>query len=367
MKPRERVIKAIEHQEPDRVPIGFGHGLSYEVGEKLLNHFGIKDTKALMKKLGIDTIPIIMDPPHGYKPTNPSTLYMEGSIGYLESAETVLWDEWGIGRVAAADGHYSHFTRHPLQAAESVDEIKNFEFPDLDLPGRFDRPQMIVKEYKDEYAVCAVLEMTLFEQAWQLRGYTKFIEDLYLRPDFVNTLLDRLLEHRIRAGKRYLDLGIDIMRLGDDFGTQVGMIVSPNIWRKYFKPRMKHLINELRQTRPIYIFYHSDGNIEPIIPELIEIGVDILNPVQPDCMNTETLKKLYGEKLTFYGGISVQETLPLGTVQDVKKEAITRMRSMGHGGGYILSPSHVVGYETPLQNALALYETANQYGQYPLE
>ena len=181
---------------------------------------------------------------------------------------------------------------------------------------------------------------------------------------FVNELLDRLLYWEIEEGKRLVETGVDICAIGDDFGMQTGMIISPYLWKKYFKPRYRKLFRELKKSGDVYIFFHNDGKIEQMIPDLIEIGVDILNPVQPECMDLIKLKKLYGDKLTFHGTISIQKTLPFGTVEEVKSEVITRIKTLGYDGGLILAPKQLM-HDVPIENILTLYDTAKKYGRYP--
>ncbi|MEM2455529.1 MAG: uroporphyrinogen decarboxylase family protein [Candidatus Bathyarchaeia archaeon] len=146
-----------------------------------------------------------------------------------------------------------------------------------------------------------------------------------------------------------------------------GMLIHPNLWRKYFKPRMKALINELKKHGDIYIWYHSDGNIKPIIPDLIEIGVNILNPIQPDCMNLAEMKMEYGDKITLWGGLSVQETLPYGTPEKVKEKVKRTIDICAPGGGFVLGTSNNITQDTLIENFFAIYEAARKYGRYPLK
>jgi uroporphyrinogen decarboxylase len=144
------------------------------------------------------------------------------------------------------------------------------------------------------------------------------------------------------------------------------LIISPPLWRRHIKPRMKTII-ESAKKKGVYVLYHTDGNCEPIIPDLIEIGVDILNPIQPECMDPAKIKEQYGEKLTLSGTISIQDTLPRGTVEDVRSEVKARIRTCGQGGGLIISPSNQVLLDTKVENFLAIYDAVREFGQYPLK
>jgi uroporphyrinogen decarboxylase len=187
---------------------------------------------------------------------------------------------------------------------------------------------------------------------------------MYMNPQFVNTLLDKILEFRIEQAKRFLEIGVDVICLADDIGVQKGMMIPPELWRKYLKPRMQRLIHEVKAKGSVKVFYHSDGYIEPVIPDLIEIGVDVLNPIQPECMSPAEIKKKYGNKLTLHGTISVQETLSRGSLEDVRNEVLERIRTCSEGGGFVLSPSNRITPDISLEKVLAVYETAKKHGGY---
>ena len=351
MKPRERVIAAIQREEFDRIPLDCA--FRPEVWTRLRQYFRAHDEEIVKKELGVDIREVGMDAPTGFKPTS---FIPSGSKNY-ESFLITAFDEWGIRRKEGATGIYWHFTYHPLEDI-SLDE---YEFPDLNAEGRFDRAKKEAKSFGQEYAVASHYTGGIFEQAWWLRGFNRFIRDLYGNPKFANDLLDRLLDWKTEQGKRIVETGVDIIKVGDDFGTQTGMMIPPELWRRYFKHRYKRWFSDLKSAGDVYVFFHSDGKIDPIIPDLIEVGVDILNPIQPECMDPAKLKKEYGDKLTFHGTVSVQETLPFGTVEDVREEVITRIRTLGYDGGLIVSPTHMVGTDVPIENILALYETAREY------
>ena len=153
-------------------------------------------------------------------------------------------------------------------------------------------------------------------------------------------------------------MGVDMIWIGDDVGTQRGMLISPKVWRRSLKPRMANFIATLKRINPqVKIAYHSDGDIRPIIPDLIEIGLDVLNPIQPACMDPADLKREYGDRLCFWGAIDEQETLPFGTPDDVRREIFARLETVGQDGGLILGPTHHVQLDTPMENFWAMVET----------
>jgi uroporphyrinogen-III decarboxylase len=177
-------------------------------------------------------------------------------------------------------------------------------------------------------------------------------------PGLADQVLDYPYHYHLTAAKRLVEMGVDMIWLGDDVGSQHEMLISPEMWRKYFKWRMANTIEELKAiNQDLKVAYHSDGDIRRIIPELIEIGLDVLNPVQPACMDPAGIKKQYGDRLCFWGTIDEQQTLPFGSPEDVRSEVLERLRTTGEGGGLILAPTHHVQLDTPLENFWAMVDT----------
>ena len=348
MKARERVLASIERRKLDRIPSDAW--FRPEFWTKLHNYFNTDDNENILKALGTDIRLIHMDPPKGFKPEK--VLGVQSISKDFENFYATVWDEWGIKRKAGSTEEYWHFSYHPL---EHID-IDEYEFPDIHAPGRFDRAESLVKELKDEYFISGNASIGLFEHGWTLRGYRNFIRDLYTNQKFIVKLLDRLLEWKIEQGKYFAESGVDMVFLSDDLGMQTGLMLSPDIIRKFFIPRYRKWFRELKK-KGVYVLFHTDGNVEKIIPDLIEAGIDILNPIQPECMDPAKIKKTYGNKIAFHGTISLQETLPFGSIQDVRNEALERIRTMGYDGGLILAPCHTVDQHVPIENVVALYET----------
>ena len=206
---------------------------------------------------------------------------------------------------------------------------------------------------------------TTFEACWYLRGMVQFLVDLVERQDFANELLDKVAQFQLDTGLAPAPPCVDIIWMGDDFGTQDSLIMSPETWRQYFKPRYAQLIAAFKRVKPdVKIAYHSDGNIEALLPEFIDVGVDIFNAVQPLAINQGRLKKRFGNRLSFWGGVDIQNVLPHGTPREVENEVSRCIETLGPGGGYILGPSHNIQPDVPLQNILALYEAARRHGGY---
>ena len=211
------------------------------------------------------------------------------------------------------------------------------------------------------------MSCTIFELAWYLRGMDRLLMDMVLNSRFVEILMDRILEFYIPAGKRIAGMGVDIIWTGDDVGMQTGMIMSPELFRKYIKERYRLLISEIKKSNSsIKIAFHSDGYITPVIDDLIEVGVDILNPVQPKCMDPKEIKERFGDRLSFMGTIDEQQVLPFGTIEDLKYEIDTRLKTVGYNGGLIIGPTHNIQNDTSMEKVEFLFNYIKEKGKYPI-
>ena len=361
MTPKERVLMAINHKESDRVPRV--SSFTPEFASKLRKHFGMKDN---------------LFNPHGgveheleLRIGNDILLTVQGfANSYYKSLDSDYTDEWGVDfkiveyNTKNSIGHYTEISGHPLEEDCAID---NYTPPDPSDKRRYKPSKKLKEEYGKEYAIMGVIVCTIFETAWALRGLDRLMMDFITNEELTNRILDIPFNYHLYAGKKLVSMGVDIIWTGDDMGGQNGMLISPDIWRKYFKPRMARLISELKDINPdLKIAYHSDGKIYPIIDELVEIGLDVLNPVQPKCMNPYYLKKRYGKSLSLWGSIDIQETLPFGTPKEVENEVKDRIKNLGPGGGFIISPTHHVQIDTSLENFFAFWNAAEKYGKYPV-
>jgi len=269
-------------------------------------------------------------------------------------------DEWGGGwrpveyQTPFGVGHYTEVAVNPLAEDDAID---GYQAPDPGRPELYREAQRLVAEHKKEYYLVGVTVTTIFETAWALRGLTRLMTDFVTDPDLADRVLDIPFLYHLAAAKRLTQIGMDMIWTGDDVGTQGGMMISPAHWRRFLKPRMARFIAELKAINPaVKVAYHCDGDLRAIIPELIEIGVDVLNPVQPACMDPAELKRLYGDRLCFWGSIDQQRTLPFGTPEDVRREVRTRLETLGRGGGLIIGPTHHVQLDVPMENFLAMVD-----------
>lgn len=362
MKHRDRVLMALSHEEPDRSPMQisftpeFASRLRRDLGltdADLHNPHGGGNTYALERTIDEDMLLTSVGWANSYYATD---TYSEDGVCYI--------DEWGVTwkniayETKFGMGHYTEMIGHPLSEDGAID---SYQPPDPNRPELYSEAERVIEEYKDEYWIVGVTVTTIFETAWALRGYEKTLTDLVLNPEFVERLLDIPFKHHLTAAKKLVEMGVDMIWIGDDVGAQDKMLISPNTWRRFFKPLLATFISSLKTiNQDVKIAYHSDGAIQPIIPDLIEIGLDVLNPIQPRSMNPDKLKKEYGHQLCFWGSIDEQYTLPFGTPAAVEQEVRSRLKTLGKGGGLILGPTHHVQLDTPLENFWAMVKTITQ-------
>jgi uroporphyrinogen decarboxylase len=254
---------------------------------------------------------------------------------------------------------YSELDEFPLSKASSKADILAYPFPDPLAPGRFDIAREMLAAYGPSHGIIGDVETMFFEISWYLTGLEKFLVDLVTEAAYLPVLMDQVMNYIIGAGKMLLSMGVDILWCGDDFGGQHGMLIDPDVWRQIIKPRIKYMFEEFRSVLPgIKLAWHSCGSIIPIIPDFIDLGLDILNPIQPLAkgMDPVFLKREFGKDLVFFGGIDVQDLLPNGTPEMIRDEVRRRIDILGKDGGYIVAPAHNIQPDTPVENISALFD-----------
>jgi len=357
MKHRERVMTVLSHEQPDRCPmqISFTPEFALRLRKDLWqsrvaqhNPHGGGNTYELERAIDEDMLLTSVGWANSY--------YMvdcEPGQGYT--------DEWGVQWRAAeyqtkfGTGKYTEIVGHPLADDSAIDFYKT---PDPNRPELYTEAQRVIKTYKDEYWIVGVTVTTIWETAWALRGYERMLMDLALNEELVERILEIPYRYHLTAAKKLAQMGVDMIWIGDDVGTQRAMLISPDQWRCIFKPRMANFISTLKKINPnLKVAYHCDGNLIPIIPDLIEIGLDVLNPIQPASMDPAKIKKDFGDKLCFWGTLDEQHTLPFGTAKDVENQVKERLKTIGKNGGLILGPTHHVQLDTPMENFWAMVNT----------
>jgi uroporphyrinogen decarboxylase len=352
MTPRERVLTTLNRKEPDRVPItlDFTPAL-YEVFKSKTGsgspaeYFGLEP-----RHVGIGATRLKTD----FSPW----------LGALPEGASV--NEWGEADVPGSMYHFTDYV-HPLAKAQTPQEIRDYPWPDILADYRWEGFGDRVRDWQQRgYPVCSGMAH-LFEQAWHQRGLENFLCDMAQRPEMAETLLGIINDMRIEYSRRAAEAGADVLYLADDVGTQRGMMMSPAMFRRWIKPGHAAAIAAARAVKPdIHVFYHSDGDIRAIIEDLIEIGITVLNPVQPECMDPAWVKAEYGDRLAFWGTMGTQTTMPFGTPDQVRRVVKERIETVGRGGGLVLAPTHVLEPEVPWENVVAFIEAAREYGRYPL-
>jgi uroporphyrinogen decarboxylase len=354
MTPRERFLTTINRGNPDRPPVMVT--LTPQAARKLSDALGLPYEESydsllstrishmnLLTHLGNDAVGVAACS-QADRPT-------------VQTPDGLIRNEWGM--VFKNAGLYNEFYSFPLANVETAVEIENYPFPDPFGSGRFDKAKQNISKFGGNYGVIGDLECAIFETSWYLTGLEKMLMDMLLEPEYLHPLLDKVMYINTETGKELIRQGVDMLWCGDDFGSQEGLLMDPDLWRSIFKPRIRKMFEEFRSVNPnIKLAWHTCGSVLSIIPDFIEVGLDILNPVQPMAkgMKPEFLKKEYGNDLIFFGGICVQDLLPNGTPTSIKEEVKRRMEIFGAGGGYIAAPAHNVQDDTPVENILAVFE-----------
>ncbi len=352
---RERVLKALRRDIPDQVPKYFT--LCPSQIEKFKRKTGREDYE---EYFGFEVRFVSI------RPTKLKTDF-RSFIGEIPPRTWV--DEWGVGHERRnINFHFEHLI-HPLRKAKTIKDVENYPFPDIDADYRFNGLEEEVEELKrKDFAVvgnCCPLGGTLFWPAYKLRGMEELMMDFYLNPGLVEALLERITELVGGMAEKMAACKVDIIRMADDLGSQRGLLLSVEIFRKFFKKRLKRIIQRVKEaSSEVLILFHSDGAIEELIPDLIDIGVDILNPIQPECMDPAKIKRKYGNHLAFWGTVGTQTTMPFAPPEKVQQVVRERIETVGKKGGLLIAPTHVIEPEVPWENILAFAEAVEKFGKY---
>ncbi|MCU0961707.1 MAG: hypothetical protein MUF48_16555 [Pirellulaceae bacterium] len=349
MNSRDRVLTAIARREPDRVPIYLW--LTPHIIERLKQERGVETPEDGLQ----------MD------------LRMVDYVACPESAdftpftrdfpENTTVDEWGCGTFPV--GFY-HFTKAvcPLAHVTTVAQVADYPFPRRE-PVRSELAKAVQAVKARDLAAVSQYECGTFEQGHALMGMEPLLAAMCTCPDMVHALFDRISDVKARMAAAYVEAGVDVLFIGDDIGIQAGPIMAPAMWREFLLPPLKKIIDRARSVRPdIPIAYHSCGVVGFAVEGLIEAGITILQSVQPEANDPAELKRKYGDRLAFWGGVGSQSTMSHGTAQDVKAEVRHLIETVGAGGGYICSPAHFVEPESPLENLDAFLEAIEEFGYY---
>ncbi|MDQ1256181.1 MAG: Uroporphyrinogen deCOase protein [Candidatus Hydrogenedentes bacterium] len=353
MTPKERVTKTIAHEQPDRVAIDYA--AQGEVSEKLSARLGLRPGEWLGDRIEIDLRGV---GPSFRNPIEP-LCYADPTVEVTSAG--VYRDIWGVGFVPnrTSIGFYMDLAEYPMKDCDSIEQIHAYPWPTADL---WDYSAIGAQARAGADYYVGAHSRGIFEISWFLRGFDTFLTDLAMEPDRACAVMDHVQNYLMERTERVLEAGggaIDMMEYNDDVGGQDGLLISPAMWREHLKPRMAAFIALCRRYGA-KVRYHSCGGVRDIVPDLIEIGVDVLNPVQALArgMEPESLKAEFGASITLNGGIDTQQFLPNATPDEVRETVKRLIEVLNRDGGYILAPSHVFQGDVPIENIVAMYETA---------
>jgi uroporphyrinogen decarboxylase len=382
MTSRERLLAALNHEQPDRVPIDLGgnqtgiHKFAYQA---VLEHLGIEDDLTIM-----DAVQQLARPCEAVlERFHVDTRYIAaGSASDFDGAIVTstrngrtwhdLTDEFGVTWSMPDDEpYYMDISHHPLADA-SLADLADYPFPKGDDPGRFGQLRETALQLKGEtpYAVVSGISGVVYEICWYMRGLELWFVDMVTQPEFCEALLDKTLGFWMDWFRVFLDEVsdvVDVIMIGDDLAGQRGPLFRPDFYRRVVKPRQKQLVQYIRSRTSAKIWYHTCGSCAAYIPDLLDNGIDILNPVQisADNMDPAELKSRFGDRLVFWGGaIDAQHVLPSATPEEVREHVRRNIETFKPGGGYVLNNVHNIQAKVPPENIVALYDAAYEYGFY---
>ena len=345
----------VEHQPHEK--FFFHASFTSDLSHRVFEYFGVDSGKELFQMFDAPEIRGVGVNERSDLPEHDFTQYYHD----LELPGGFNLDEHISGRgVLLMPGSMYHFTRRisPLRNATTLAEVEAFPLPKPENYA-FDPAAMKLQAESaqaDGFPVsCGTGHM--YEEAWQIRGYEEFLMDMIAEPEIPDYILEQFCLKNIAIAEAAANAGVDLLNIADDVANQNSLMFSTELWRKFIKSKWARVIDAARAIKPdIEVWYHTDGNVEAIIPELIEIGITILNPVQPECMDVGQLKKKYGDKLVFDGTVGTQSTMPFGDADEVRRVIRERKKIIGADGALIISPTHTLEPEVPIENVEAFLD-----------
>jgi uroporphyrinogen decarboxylase len=354
MSHKERVLRAIHHEPLDFFPsqVDFtpndlgriGHGLGVansEIDDEVDNHLRYAyslgnaeeymhddDIRRRAEELGL----VKIDMEHG-----------------------IIYDIWGVGWDLKAEGVW--ICRHPIHDPTRITE---YVFPDPNLPGLMDYVEKLQASHGAEYFIVAFQHISLFERAWALLGFENLMIAIAEENPYLDDFFRKIGDFQVAVAERFVKCGIDGARIGDDYGSQEGLLMSPEKWRRYIKPNLRRMYS-VYQAAGLPVIQHSCGDVREILGDFVELNLNVLHPLQPKAMPLEKVEEAIGGKICFFGGIDTQELLPFGTPADIRRSVLACVRLLGRRGGYIIAPSQEVMSDVPIENIRALVNAIHEF------
>ncbi|MBA7541807.1 hypothetical protein ES705_34123 [subsurface metagenome] len=352
LTPRENILKTLRREGFESVPVDF-----------VLCDSQIAEFK---KKFGHDDYQSYFGMCHRSFEMNVQRNYTFGPDLFKREVlpESTVFDEYGIGHSKGSAAAF-HMTRmhHPLKGAD-LNEVLDYSYPTVPENELLYLTHKVNDLRSKGVASFAFMQMTVWEASWYLRSMEELMIDMMMEDEKATVLLDLITQFAVSKAVTYAKAGVDILSLGDDIGTQNSIMIGVDLWEIWLKPRLAKVIEAAKHVNPdILIFYHSCGYIAPFIDQLIEIGVEILNPIQPECMSFKEVHGKYGDRLSFWGTLGTQELLPFGTKEEVFKTTLSRLEKCGEKGGLVIGPTHMVEPEVPWENLTAIIEGVEIFQQ----
>jgi len=364
MNSRERVLKAFKRMEglPDRVPVQF------DLCRSIADHFGkalnipVHYTENLYEdvtyRISANELRVAMG----------SDVVITGAsvsddFKIEKDADGTWLNEYRM-RMRQGD-IYVEVVDYPLAQAETKADIDTYRFPDPDAPGRYRDAAALVKKYKNDYLVIGDIEVTVFSLAHQLAGMEKLLIDMMMETEYVVPLFEACAEFQTQIGLRLIGKGVDALWFGDDFGTQISLLIPPETFRDQLKPIYKRMIDRFKAAKPDIIpILHCDGAVADLLDDIREIGFEVFNPVQPGVPGhlPQDMKTNFGDKFAFWGAIDQQDLLPNGTDEELERDITEKITILGKGGGYMISPAHIIQADVSPERVLLFIELCKKHG-----
>ena len=351
---RDDFLATLEHRRPSRIL--YRAGFTPDLHRRVVEHIGSEDIGGHYGFMGMTSLSPRR--PEGLEPIDYRRFYSEDEL-----PEGTRFNTVGAAQRPSGFFHFFGYIS-PLRNAKSLKELEDYPLDDVSEWDISHYEETVAKAHAAGRIVVGSVGH-MYENTWQMRGYEQFLTDMLERPAWAECLLDRLIEQaRIRAVTA-AKAGADYVHCGDDVANQNSLMFSKPMWEKFMRSRWQRVWQEVKEANPdCRVWYHSDGNVTSIVGDLIEAGIDILNPLQPEALDTDAIHHRYGDRLTFDGTIGTQSTMPFGTPEQVRERVKEVIEKYGQNGGLIISPTHVLEPEVPLVNIDALFEACREYGQF---
>ncbi len=274
-------------------------------------------------------------------------------------------DYWGVAHERGSEAaKHMTYMRHPLKGIDDFEIIKEYPFPDFSKVSNEVQKKDVEELHKKGIASVGNMQMTIWETAWSIRGMEDLMMDMMSEEESADFVLDKVLDVSLTKAKLYAEAGVDILFIGDDVGMQNSLMMSENLYVDWLKPRLKKIITEVKKINPnILVFYHSCGTVTQLIPHFIEAGIDVLNPIQSECMDFERIFNEFKGQVSFHGTIGTQKIMPFGTAEDVRNEVFRNLKIAGDKGGLFVAPTHLLEPEVPWENIIAYVQACKDYAK----